>query len=998
MSTQLIANLKKKCEADDNVKILLSQWEFDQKLVGKALENIGGFYPHFSNHNASHSQQILVNIERILGKDIELLSATDTWLILEAAYWHDVGMLVDAKNAKAVHGDADFLFMVKTIANDKGHDLHLFCKAYELGGWTEAVGSETHPFDGVEKYRQLIAEWFRRNHDKRIGTLVADPFSELGISSPRTELLPNRLYRYLGQICMSHGMNFSDVMEKLPYKQTGLGVEDCHPRFVGCLLRLGDLFDLDDNRFCPVMAKHVSNMPSVSHHHKDKHLSLREFQLDKRTVKLVAECPDELAYVETQNWFNWIREEFQNQMSQWNLIVPNLNFGSLPTIEQLEVRIGVKYENGIKKEKILLNNKPMQFSLDQENVIEILEGRNIYQDEISVFREIIQNAIDATLMRVWLDNIKLLENNHNPYDKLVRSILDQYPIIVDFTKIKDIEGSRDSIWEISIVDNGIGISTSDLMYMQKIAGSKNNIKRQKIISSMPLWMRPSGSFGIGLHSGFLLAKDLELDNKILITTKSIFTNEILNVELHSPLGNKKGYCFIERCPTDLGKFGTEIRIKFNVKEDDFFSEKNEYAKRKNIFEEDYVLKEKLRIVEKIKRIQNEIAKEALLPIDFSKNLSNFDLNFSRLNQVDDMKIWDEKNQLSINIEYNPNVSSLGSGEGNLQLYFKGQKIYGRYYQDLDLGKVFSLFMIKIDIYGYDAKEILSINRDDWNRDKLKSINFFKILQNNFLTNKNNYEKKLGEAEFLMLGYLLEIYSFDDIKTNKKILKLNFNDSRRDEINLDMLINSDGYAISQGVTPMNLLKDKKNSLSFGHVTINNSNIINFILQVIDFYGKNIFFLKTHVMDFYFVPSSQFDFKRNYKKYFNYDFLEYKDKDKVGLINYVNKLIDNYSRNYGKKDEGQVLYIPCFDEIGKFSKLISKENKIIFPWYFVGNGLVKVDVEHLINFLSLKSYVYIKDVDKDEMKKTYYDFMSFVERSMERSDIWEKAIEEGKQIKH
>ena len=36
MSTQLIAHLKKKCDADDNVKILLSQWEFDQKLVGKA--------------------------------------------------------------------------------------------------------------------------------------------------------------------------------------------------------------------------------------------------------------------------------------------------------------------------------------------------------------------------------------------------------------------------------------------------------------------------------------------------------------------------------------------------------------------------------------------------------------------------------------------------------------------------------------------------------------------------------------------------------------------------------------------------------------------------------------------------------------------------------------------------------------------------------------------------------------------------------------------------
>lgn len=44
--------------------------------------------------------------------------------------------------------------------------------------------------------------------------------------------------------------------------------------------------------------------------------------------------------------------------------------------------------------------------------------------------------------------------------------------------------------------------------------------------------------------------------------------------------------------------------------------------------------------------------------------------------------------------------------------------------------------MKFDIYAYDAKEILNINRDDWNRDKLNSIDFFKILKDNFLNNKN----------------------------------------------------------------------------------------------------------------------------------------------------------------------------------------------------------------------------------------------------------------------
>lgn len=438
MSTRLIAHLKKKCEADDNVKILLSQWEFDQKLVGKALENIGGFYPHFSNHNASHSQQILVNIERILGDDIDLLSATDTWLILEAAYWHDVGMLVDAKNAKEVHSNPDFNFMIQTIANEKGHDLQKFCQAYVEKNWLSAIGTVEHPFDGVEKYRQLVAEWFRRGHDKRVGKLVEDPFKDLGITSPRTELLPNRIYRYLGQICVSHGMDFDTLMETIPYKQTGLGTEDCHPRFIGCLLRLGDLFDLDDNRFCPVMAKHVSNMPSVSKHHHDKHLSLREFQLDKRTVKLVAECPDEMSYVETQNWFGWIREEFQNQMSQWNLITPDIKYGSLPTIEQLDVRMQIKNDNGIKREKILLNNKPMKFTLDEKNGMELLQGANLYSDEFSIYRELIQNAIDATMIRIWLEEDQNIIKKLHPYHKDFIDICKKYPIEVEIYRVESV--------------------------------------------------------------------------------------------------------------------------------------------------------------------------------------------------------------------------------------------------------------------------------------------------------------------------------------------------------------------------------------------------------------------------------------------------------------------------------------------------------------------------------------------------------------------------------
>ncbi|MFJ1521087.1 ATP-binding protein, partial [Acinetobacter sp. ABJ_C1_1] len=732
MSTQLIAHLKKKCEADDNVKILLSQWEFDQKLVGKALENIGGFYPHFSNHNASHSQQILVNIERILGNDIDLLTATDTWLILEAAYWHDVGMLVDAKNAKEVHFNPDFSFMIQTIATEKGHDLQKFCQAYVEQNWLSAIGTVDHPFDGIEQYRQLVAEWFRRGHDQRVGKIVEDPFKDLGITSPRTELLPNRIYRYLGQICVSHGMNFDTLMESLPYKQTGLGTEDCHPRFIGCLLRLGDLFDLDDNRFCPVMAKHVSNIPSVSKHHHDKHLSLREFQLDKRTVKLVAECPDEMSYVETQNWFGWIREEFQNQMSQWNLITPSLMFGSLPTIEQLDVRMQIKNDNGIKSEKILLNNKPMKFTLDEKNGMELLQGANLYKDEFSIYRELIQNAIDATMLRIWLEEDQEQIKKMHPYHPDFIDICKKYPIEIDIIKVKNNKELNKNLWEIIINDNGIGISLKDLNYMQKMAGSSKNYEKKKIIDDMPVWMRPSGEFGIGLHSAFLLCKDLSEENQFLkFTTMNYFSNEKLKIEMSSPLGSKKGYCFITKIENTKRKIGTELRVRFLSKFD--FSP--------------YYLNVEGCDSEEIEHNKIKLYKKIIYHYILSKTpFYNFENN--------DYK-WDSERLIAYRFY-------ISEREEQFKSSFRGQDAF---FNEFRHGR--SVVDYHIDYYGLKASNTLNISRDKWNE------SFISILEADIKIYLEKYIEDCSTTEKKFIGKLMD-YNLD-IDQGWKEYKINFFD-------------------------------------------------------------------------------------------------------------------------------------------------------------------------------------------------------------------------------
>lgn len=741
MSTQLIAHLKKKCEADDNVKILLSQWEFDQKLVGKALENIGGFYPHFSNHNASHSQQILVNIERILGNDINLLTATDTWLILEAAYWHDAGMLVDAEKAKKIDNESNFKNMLREIEQNKSSDLYEFAKVYLNTGWQGAIALEKHPFDGVEKYRQLIAEYFRKEHANRIGNIVLEDYKNLGINTPRTELLPTRLFRYLGNICVGHGMNFEKMMGVLPRCQTGLGTEDCHPLFVACLLRLGDLFDLDDNRFCPVMAKHVSNMPLLSRHHHNKHLSLREFQLDKRTVRLVAECPDEMSYVETQNWFEWIREEFQSQMSQWNLIVPNFEFSSLPTIEQLDVRMQIKNENGLRTEKILLNNKPMKFTLDEKNGMELLQGANLYKDEFSIYRELIQNAIDATMLRIWLEEDQEKIKQLHPYHPEFIEICKKYPIEINILKINSDIEIGNQLWEMNIKDNGIGISLKDLSYMQKMAGSNKNLEKKKIIESMPIWMRPSGEFGIGLHSAFLLCKSLsEVNQFIEFTTMNYFSNEKLKIEMNSPLGNKNGYCFITKIDNEKRKLGTEIKVRFISKFDFIPYYLILQGKGFNAIENN-----------KIEFYKNIIYKRVLRKTPF-------------FNKEGSEYKWDFNRSIAYKFSLNTNGGIKGSS-----IRFRGQEAKAD-----NMMFINSLISSNIDYFGLKASDTLNISRDEWN---------------------GKFSKQIKEDLSYYLKKYVEDYSTVEKKFIDKLMGYNCDDSKEwrnykiDFINKDLLISN-----------------------------------------------------------------------------------------------------------------------------------------------------------------------------------------------------------------
>lgn len=707
MADLLVKHLKIKAEEHSALRSLYSQWDFDEKLIPKALQTIGSLFPHYSRHDESHSKQILVNIERLLGDNLGLLTATDTWLLLESAYWHDIGMVVPYDDFQEAIDDPEFQEFVQSICAQPNHELHSLACAFTLKAHPTFIFECSTPLDMVSKFREFMAEWFRKKHPTRAEQIVRAPMTTIGISSPRTELIPARLFKLLGRICQMHGAPFKELIAEggLPFREAGLAQDDCHPRFVACLLRMGDLLDLDDNRFCPVMQRIAGDGRSkVSKAHEDKHAGMRHLRIDQERIEVTAECETIDGYLEAFRWFDWLKQEVQDQMAHWRDIVPNRDLGLLPMLGPVSVRLGGNLQ-------ILKDGERPAFSIDANKAIELLQGNNLYESKFACVRELLQNAVDATLLRIWLTNKTKYDTGFwtSPDTKELRALFGSAVIsvnLIESTHTKS-EENKKSLWTLTVRDEGTGISRKDLEYMLSIGGSQHNKSRQREINQMPEWMKPSGTFGIGLQSVFMLCNDVS------ILTKSLFTNEIFDVKMYSPTGPEEGLVVLRRLSDDISfPHGTTFTLTFEL---DIFAnawslgENNESISSQIVNTMDPVLDE--RFPYEAAKLADQITifgTHSLVPVRgvMTTLHSQFDIQNTKreLENESNLNTWKfiKTEQAEAKIWYQPNIGYHPAH--SLQTFYRGQK-----FETKDV--YFPNVMIAIDLMSGKAGSWLNYNRD-----------------------------------------------------------------------------------------------------------------------------------------------------------------------------------------------------------------------------------------------------------------------------------------------
>ncbi len=524
-----------------------SLWMLLKKRIEDELTHSRSVFINYSFHDGSHSRSIIQAVERFLGDErICQLSATDTFMLLACAYSHDYGMAQTFNKIYHILGSAEF----KDFLEEKEKNIHLLEQEDE---W--AVNNLLHyikekttniPLNDIYFSIMLIIQlYLRPTHWKG----VADIKNDLdGLFQGHIKKRFVHGSEGIVEICMCHGQSVSEL-SKLSLRADGMVGDEYHPRFVATMLRFGDLLDLDNGRFPAWFVNEIAHdkrvIPKLSVRHFLKHEAVSHLLITPKRIEIIAHCHSseireangersQVTDVEREKvqkesyevasliseWTEQLSQECHDMVECWNKIAQP-DFGGPPA--NLNIRI---YVDG---REYMAENRKLQMKMTQERVMNLLEGTSIYRDRYVGIREIIQNAVDASLLQLWKD---IIQNRYISYglskdsvitfnsskknevsefdlfdllDEKKASIFENYDILVEV--IKDLP--RKKVF-IVVKDKGIGITKEDMQYISNIGSSKEKNERVcKIMEKMPAWLKPSGVFGIGLQSVFQLTDCVE---------------------------------------------------------------------------------------------------------------------------------------------------------------------------------------------------------------------------------------------------------------------------------------------------------------------------------------------------------------------------------------------------------------------------------------------------------------------------------------------------------
>lgn len=304
------------------------------------------------------------------------------------------------------------------------------------------------------------------------------------------------------------------------------------------LLRIGDLMDLEEQRVCEfnmhMNLEYYNNPVSLVHNRRHLDDITYNYSPSKITVSVLTDGREK--YKVWSQWLEYLDEEIMYANTHY-LIGENSDF--FRNYKLPEVIKCVKPSENAK-----FAVEEIRFQVDDTGALWDIITKSVYTNEFYYIRELIQNAIDATLLKIYLDDKENIEYQ-SP-----RSWHCNDKVMIAYSQ------KEGTLW---VEDHGTGMNENELSnYLFKTANSgyKYMKKREFMFPAI-------AKFGIGFVACLTKA------DKIQILTRTQSDNGI-NAEIES----KSTIAFIEK---NIQRAWQGTTVILHVKEKYSFNELKDYV-------------------------------------------------------------------------------------------------------------------------------------------------------------------------------------------------------------------------------------------------------------------------------------------------------------------------------------------------------------------------------------------------------------------------------------
>ena len=357
----------------------------------------------------------------------------------------------------------------------------------------------------------LISDYIRETHTNRAKEIIKNDWNE------KIRYLDTDLTVEFAEICFSHNADPLSLLNMDMQYLCGNGTFVCFP-LIGAILRLADILDFDSKRTPDVLLSNLTVRNPVSLVEWKKHRSVEAWIINKDIIQFHAKC----RHPAIESAIHKFCDLIDNELSACNNIFTEIN--KVYKSKNIPLVIEVPYRTDrtkIETKKDIDGNpeyifKETRFSLSKNQVIDLLMGTKLYGNPEVALRELLQNSIDACLLRQAME--KKWGNLYNPEITVKYNATGEEPIL-------------------EVIDNGIGMDQYIIdKYYTNIGNSfykSSDFYDLKAQSNADF--SPTSRFGIGILSCFMIADTLIVDTRKIYEPHSSSIPLNLTVEGHDSI-------------------------------------------------------------------------------------------------------------------------------------------------------------------------------------------------------------------------------------------------------------------------------------------------------------------------------------------------------------------------------------------------------------------------------------------------------------------------------